>query len=103
MLISPIPLLGPEDSILISLAIFINETAVFFRELDALTTASFAANASNLFLAVTNLFKTFLLSDIAFSVKRGVEKNLRTHQSDAGESVRGATVGGCQNQYHAET
>ena len=64
-LISPIPLLGPEDNILISLAIFINETAVFLRELDALTTASFAANASNLFLAVTNLYP--VISDIFFA------------------------------------
>ena len=38
---------------------------MFFRELDALTTASFAANASNLFFAVTNLYP--VISDIFFA------------------------------------
>ena len=53
--ISPIPLLGPEDNILISFAIFIKDTAQPFNAAEALTVASFAANASNLFLAETNL------------------------------------------------
>ena len=54
-IISPIPLLGPEESILMSLAIFISETAVLFSAEEALTIASFAESASNLFLAEINL------------------------------------------------
>ena len=47
--ISPIPLRGPDDNILMSLPIFINATANFFNAPDAPTIASFAARDSNLF------------------------------------------------------
>ena len=50
---SPIPLLGPLDNILTSLAIFIKLTATVFKAPWASTIASCAANASNLFSAVT--------------------------------------------------
>ena len=49
---SPIPQRGPEDSILISLAIFIKDTATVFKAPCASTIASCAASASNLFSAV---------------------------------------------------
>ena len=52
--ISPIPLLGPEESIRISFAIFIKLTATVFSAPCASTIASCAANASNLFSAVMN-------------------------------------------------
>ena len=48
------PLLGPEDNILISLAIFIKLTATVFNAPCVSTMASWAANASNLFSAVIN-------------------------------------------------
>ena len=51
---SPIPDLGPEDNIRISFPIFIMETAMVFKAPCASTIASCAANASNLFYAVTN-------------------------------------------------
>ena len=47
------PDLGPEESILISLAIFIKLTATVFNAPCDSTIASCAANASNLFSAVT--------------------------------------------------
>ena len=50
--ISPIPLLGPDDNIRISFAIFIRLTATTFNAACASTIASCAANASNLFSAV---------------------------------------------------
>ena len=50
---SPIPHLGPEESILISFPIFISETAVRFNAPESSTTASCAAKASNLFSAVS--------------------------------------------------
>ncbi len=53
MIISPIPLRGPELSILISLAIFIRDTAVLFRAPLNSTTASWAARDSNLLGAET--------------------------------------------------
>ena len=52
--ISPIPERGPEDNIRTSLAIFIKLTATVFSAPCASTIASCAANASNLFSAVTN-------------------------------------------------
>jgi len=51
---SPKPDLGPEPRNLISLAIFINETAKVFNVPLNSTNASWAANASNLFGAVVN-------------------------------------------------
>ena len=55
-IISPIPLLGPEDNILMSFAIFMKETAHPFKAADAFTIASLAARASNLFFADLNLY-----------------------------------------------
>ncbi len=52
MLISPIPLLGPEANILMSLAILFKETANCLRAPWLSTIASCAANASNLFSAL---------------------------------------------------
>ena len=51
--ISPIPERGPEDNIRTSFAIFIKLTATVFKAPCASTMASCAANASNLFSAVT--------------------------------------------------
>src|SRR5258708_14969 len=53
MSISPMPLRGPEESMRISLAIFMRLTATVFRAPWASTMASWAARASNLFSAVT--------------------------------------------------
>ena len=50
--ISPIPLLGPDESIRTSLAIFIKLTATVFNAPCDSTMASCAASASNLFSAV---------------------------------------------------
>jgi len=52
ILISPIPLLGPLDSILMSFAILFKETANCFNAPCDSTIASCAASASNLFDAV---------------------------------------------------
>src|SRR5690554_7117560 len=54
MIISPIPERGPEASILMSLAILFKATANCFKAPCVSTIASCAANASNLFGAVTN-------------------------------------------------
>ena len=51
--ISPMPDLGPEAIIRISLAILLSATASCLRAPCVSTIASCAANASNLFLAVT--------------------------------------------------
>ena len=64
-LISPIPLLGPDESILISLAIFMSDTATDFRAPEDFTIASFAAKASNLLFAEENLYP--VISDIFFA------------------------------------
>jgi hypothetical protein len=50
--ISPIPLRGPDESMRMSLAIFIRLTATVFNAPCASTMASCAASASNLFSAV---------------------------------------------------
>ena len=50
---SPIPLLGPDESMRTSFAIFIRLTAIVFSAPWASTIASCAASASNLFSAVT--------------------------------------------------
>ena len=52
---SPIPLLGPEASNLISFAIFLHETASVFKLPWNSTNASWQANASNLFGAEVNV------------------------------------------------
>ena len=46
---SPYPALGPEPKNLISLAIFIKQTAVVFNVPEKLTISSWAASAANLF------------------------------------------------------
>ena len=53
IVISPIPLLGPEESMRMSFPIFIKLTANCFKAPDVSTMASWAAKASNLFWAVT--------------------------------------------------
>ena len=54
IIISPIPLRGPELNIRISLPTFMKATAARFNAPDNSTIASCAARASNLFGAVTN-------------------------------------------------
>ena len=51
---SPIPDLGPEANILMSLAILLMDTANCFKAPCVSTIASWAASASNLFSADTN-------------------------------------------------
>ena len=48
---SPYPALGPDPKNLISLAIFVKETARVFNTPEKFTTASCAAKAENLFFA----------------------------------------------------
>lgn len=53
---SPRPQRGPDPRNLISLAIFIRETASVFRAPERWTSASLQARLSNLFSAVTKLY-----------------------------------------------
>lgn len=64
---SPRPLLGPDPRNLRSLAIFMIETAVVLREPENSTNASWAARASNLFGALTNLYPVSLVTYSAIS------------------------------------
>ncbi len=53
MISSPIPDLGPDESMRTSLPIFMSETATLLKEPLSSTMASWAASASNLLGAVT--------------------------------------------------
>ena len=67
---SPYPALGPEPKNLISLAIFIKQTAVVFNVPEKLTISSWAAKAANLFfIGLNGIFVIFFISLIIFLSK----------------------------------